>query len=70
MNFATPPAELFGFGGILHRERERARAAMLAEGMAPALVEELLKTATEMHEGQIALVEREVALALGTASIH
>jgi len=55
----------------LRAERERACTALLAEGMPQAQVDQLLQLAQEMHAGQLALVERELAAASGQApSIH
>jgi predicted glycosyltransferase len=56
---------------LLRVELERACIALLAEGMPAAQVQQLIDAAAEMHAGQLAQFERDVAGALGQApAIH
>jgi DNA-binding transcriptional regulator YdaS (Cro superfamily) len=51
---------------FLWAERERARAALLAQGMPPAQIRQLLDEAAAMHARQLAMIERVTS----GASVH
>jgi hypothetical protein len=52
-------------GELLRAERARARAKLLAEGVPAEIVDQLVAAAEQMHAGQLAELEREIAAGLG-----
>jgi hypothetical protein len=61
------PAEIAeaAAGELLRAERARARAKLLAEGVPREIVDQLLASAKQMHAGQLAELERQLAAGLG-----
>jgi hypothetical protein len=66
------PAEIAeaAAGELLRAQRQRSRAKLEAEGMPAEIVDQLLAAAKQMHAGQLAEIEMQLAAVVGVAVVN